>query len=314
MHLDWMKNSMGVAVHWTSQSVCMDGAHLSYQDAVEQFDVDRFISDVVQSGADHCLLTLTHAKQYLAFPNEPLERLLPGRTTQRDLIGEIADGLHRAGVRFITYYNHSCNNGDDVEWKEACGYAAGCSGDLDAFARNICDIVAFTAKRYGPKLDGWWFDSGYSVDPRGPHNTISCDMEGWQFPWAQLIEAAKRGNDTRAVCINAGIGSNFLYWPQQDYYAGETVELDEDFTPAQMPGIIGHRWITIDNPNWIFGMKAAERGFSQPRFTTEDVARFVADNLANERMTTFNMEIDQRGVINPKSLEQFAQVKASVRK
>ena len=32
---------------------------------------------------------------------EPLEKLLPGRTTQRDLIGEIADGLTGAGVKFM---------------------------------------------------------------------------------------------------------------------------------------------------------------------------------------------------------------------
>lgn len=310
MGADWMKNSVGVAFHWTSKSVCTDGTHLPYREAVESFDAERFAADVVQCGADHCLFTLTHAEQYMAFPNEPLERILPGRSVQRDLIGEIADGLQRAGVRFLVYYNHSCNDDDDVAWKNACGYAAGRGGDLDAFARNICDIVSFTAKRYGKKIDGWWFDSAYSVDPSGPYNTVSCDMDGWQFPWTQLIGAAKCANDACAVCINAGVGSNFLYDPHQDYYAGEAVELDEAFTPAKAPGIIGHRFTTIDDTNWVFSARVVKNGFAPPRFATEDVVRFVKDNLANERMTTFNMEIDQRGVINPQALAQFAQVKA----
>lgn len=308
MCFDWMKNSMGIGFHWTSQSVCTDGRHLSYQEAVDQFDVNRFISDIVRCGAGHCLITLTHAEQYLAFPNEPLERLLPGRTAQRDLIGEIADGLHEAGVRFIAYYNHSCNELDDPLWEIASGYKAGVGGDLDAFARNICDIVAFTARRYGERLDGWWFDSGYSVDPHGPHNTISCDMGDWQFPWDQLLRAARSGNEHCAVCINAGIGSNFLYWPDQNYYPGETVALDQPFTPEEAPGIISHRFTTIDNTGWVF--EDASQGFADPRFCDEAVARFVADNRAHQRMTTFNMEIDQRGVINPKSLSQFSRIRA----
>ena len=287
---------------------------MPYQQAVENFDVDRFVSSVVEAGADHCLFTLTHAKQYLAFPNEPLEKLLPGRTTQRDLIGEIADGLTAAGVRFLTYYNHSCNGADDVEWKEACGYAAGINGSLDVFAQNILDIVSFTAKRYGEKLSGWWFDSSYSVDPKGPSNTVSCDMGNWQFPWDRLNQAAKSGHADCAVCFNAGIGSNFLYSPHQDYYAGETVDIYKDFTPDEVPGIIGHRWTTIDSTAWVFTQKAAARGFADMRYPTDELVAFVSHNLAHDRMSTFNMEVDQTGVINPKALQQFSQIISSVKR
>jgi len=313
MSLEWMKSSVGVAVHWTSHSVRVDGTHLPYREAVEAFDVGRFIDSVVGTGAGHCLFTLTHAEQYLVFPNEPLERLLPGRTTQRDLIGEIAEGLNAAGVRFLTYYNHSCNGEDDVIWKRACGYADGKNGDLDAFAQNICDIVSFTAKRYGEKLSGWWFDSSYSVDPKGPHNTISCDMGDWQFPWDKLYSAAKSGNANCAVALNAGIGSNFMYSPHQDFYAGETVDIHERFTPDEVPGMIGHRWTTIDSTEWVFGKRAAVRGFADMRYPTDEVIRFVEENLTNGRMSTFNMEVDQTGVINPKALRQFSEITAAVK-
>ena len=107
MSYEWMKNSVGLAVHWTSRSARVDGTRLPYAEAVEAFDADRFVPSVVQSGADHCLFTLTHADQYLAFPNEPLKKLLPGRTTRRDLIGEIADGLTGAGVKFMTSHEKS---------------------------------------------------------------------------------------------------------------------------------------------------------------------------------------------------------------
>lgn len=313
MSFEWMKKSVGVAFHWTSESACVDGTHLPYQEAVERFDVNRFVADVAGVGAGHCLLTLTHAEQYMAFPNKPLERLLPGRTAGRDLIGEIADGLNAAGVRFLAYYNHSCNEQDDPVWERASGYSKGIDGDMDVFAQNILDIVSFTSRRYTGKISGWWFDSAYSVDPKGPHNTISCRIGDWQFPWEGLYRAAKSGNPDSAVSINAGVGTNFLYSPFQDFYAGETVDIHQTFTPEEVPGMIGHRWTTIENTKWVFDVASARQGFADPRFPLEEVAAFTADNLARGRMTTFNMEIDQLGVINPKSLDQFSRIISAVR-
>ncbi|MGI6173782.1 MAG: alpha-L-fucosidase [Christensenellales bacterium] len=307
---EWMGASVGVSFHWTSAVAARDGRDASYQDAVNAFAAEGFADRLRECGARHCILTLTHAEQYLAFPCEILEKLLPGRTCKRDLIGEIAQALSERDIRFIAYYNHSCNGDDDPTWKRACGYAAGKDGDLDAFARNICCIVECIAKRYGEKLDGWWFDSAYSVDSRGPHNTISCDMGDWNFPWQDLIAAAKSGNAGTAVAINPGIGSRFLYAPNQDYYAGESVRIDEPFSPEALPGIVDHRWICMDNPAWAYCKPGAP--FADPRFGVEEVTAFVRKNLLNGRMTTFNMEIDRFGEINPKSLAQFASIPKTI--
>lgn len=308
---EWMKHSVGVSFHWTTHTTGTDGSSGPYEDAVNGFDVDRFVSALRDAGVGHCIFTLAHAKQYLAFRNEPLEALLPGRTTERDLIGELTDGLSAAGIRFIAYYNHSCNGNDDTEWKDACGYSAGIRGNLDRFAENICDIVSFTARRYGEKLAGWWFDSAYSVDPRGPHNSISCEMGDWRFPWDKLVDAAKAGYADCAVTVNSGIGCGFLYTPRQEFYAGETVRLDEAFPPVPDNGMCDHRWICIDNANWVFG-GTAPHAFSDPRFENEAVLAFVRENLAKGRMTTFNMEIDRSGRINPKALAQFAYIKGNL--
>ena len=86
---DWMKRSVGVSFHWTTHSVNTDGTALPFAGAVGAFDVDRFVRSLKKIGAGHVIFTLTHAEQYLAFPNETLESVLPGRTTKRDLIGEI---------------------------------------------------------------------------------------------------------------------------------------------------------------------------------------------------------------------------------
>lgn len=307
----WMETSVGVSFHWTSCSVEQDGTKGTYREMIERFDVPRFVEKLKNAGADHLILTLTHAEQYLALPCTPLEELLPGRTTQRDLIGELTDALGEAGIRFIAYYNHSCNGLDDVVWKDACGYSAGIGGDLDKFADNICSIVEFIARRYGRKLAGWWFDSCYSLDGQGHSHAITCDMGDWLFPWTKYIRAAKAGYADCAVTLNAGVGHRYLYWPEQDYYAGESVELDQEFPPYPDNGMVDHRWICIDNPQWVYHADGSGE-FCDPRFTDEEVAAFVRANLAARRMTTFNMEIDRSGNINEKALRQFEKVRNSL--
>ena len=298
-NVEWMKGNFGVSVHWTPHSVLLDGTCLPFEEATNGFDVEKFAETLASINAGHCILTVTHALQQIAMPHPLLDSILPGRTTKRDLIGELIEALDKRGIRFIAYYNHSCNNNDDVEWKKACGYADGIHGNLDHFAENICGIVSFIAKRYGTGLAGWWFDSSYSVDPHGPHNTITCDMGDWRFPWQALCDAAKSGNPDCAVTFNAGIGSRFLYADCQDYYAGETVNFDEPFTPDALPDICDHRWICADDTAWMLEKMNYKNGFAPLRLPTEELIAFRDKHLAEKRMVTFNFQIDQLGHINP---------------
>ena len=112
-------------------------ADLAEKPAGEGGDAFAYAETLAAVGARHCIFTLTHAKQYLPFPLAELDRILPGRTAGRDLVGDLVRELHARGIRFIAYYNHSCNGNDDVEWKRACGYAAGVAGNLDRFAEPL---------------------------------------------------------------------------------------------------------------------------------------------------------------------------------
>ncbi len=295
----WMRGNFGISVHWTSQSVRLDGTRLPYEAAVNAFDPETFAESLAAVGARHCIFTLTHAEEYLALPHPLLEKLLPGRTTRRDLIGELIAALDRRGIRFIAYYNHSCNQHGDAAWEKACGYADGIHGNLDRFAENICGIVEFIAKRYGTGLAGWWFDSSYSVDPRGPSNTVSCDMGDWQFPWRRLCDAAKAGYRDCAVTFNSGLGRSFLYTEYQDYYAGECGKLDQVFVPEVRADLCDHRWICADSPKWVFSAGVQPEGFVPLRFPAADLRAFRDRHLAEGRMVTFNILIDQSGQLNP---------------
>ena len=236
-----------------------------------------------------------------------LDRILPGRTANRDLVADLIEALSTRGIRFIAYYNHSCNGSDDLEWKKACGYAAGrAGGGLDRFAANICGIVGAISQRYGDGIDGWWFDSGYSVDPRGPLNTVTCDMGDWRFPWGALADAAQSGNRDAALAFNSGVGRNFTYTDRFTYYAGEAVERDEPFGPPPLPEKQDHRWICLDSRGWVFSKPQPETGFEVPsRFTDDALSAYMREHVAAGRMVTFNILVDADGRINPAPLAQL---------
>ena len=140
--ISWMKGSFGISSHYTQGLVKnRSNGKITYQEAIKELSVEKIVDNLCQLGCTHYIFTLTHGKQYLPFPCEALDRLLPGRTCERDFLGELIRALKEKGIRFIAYYNHSCNENADVEWKEACGYAKGGLESLDKFADNINNMI-----------------------------------------------------------------------------------------------------------------------------------------------------------------------------
>ena len=117
MDTSWMKGSVGISSHWTFDTLGLNGTRVEYGEKVAIFDARAYAETLASAGARHCIFTLTHAKQYLPFPLAELDRILPGRTAGRDLVGDLVREFHARGIRFIAYYNHSCNGNDDVEWR-----------------------------------------------------------------------------------------------------------------------------------------------------------------------------------------------------
>ncbi len=297
---DWFAGSIGISVHWTSHSKPLSGKAQTFQNAVEEFDLDGFMRQIKKSGAKHLIFTTTHAEHKLPAPHPVIDYLQAGRTCGRDLLGEIAQRLKQEGVRLILYYNHACNGDDDAAWKKACGYL---DAPLDLFAARILQIVECLSRRYGDLVSGWWFDSSYSVDPRGPHNSITTEIGDWQFPWDGLSAAAKSGNPQSIVCFNSGVDVDFLYSTHQDYYAGETTSLRMRPQGRYIHGLQLHQWFCLDNRNWVHTQENTP--FVGPAYTDEQVQNFTRQITCAGGAVTYNMEIAQTGLINPSAIEQM---------
>ncbi len=295
----WFANCRyGISFHWTAQTSPRQGAALPFRQAVANFKLAGFLDSVQESGADYVIFTATHALHTLPCPNDITESILPGRSCERDLIGEIADGLGKMGKHLIVYYNHSCNGNDDPDWQHAVGYH---DPDKRRFVNNLCAIVSSMGQRYGTRLKGWWFDSSYSLDPRGPINSVSTDMTGFQFPWEQWAQAAKTGFPDRLVTFNSGISEPFLYTRHQDYWAGEMVNLNDPPTSRLAPnGLQWHGWTCLDDRDWVWNSrKPAE---PPPFYNYHVLSSFLKQCAANHAPMTFNVAISQEGIVSAKAV------------
>lgn len=306
---DWLaKCRFGVGVHWTAQTVPRRGPPKPFQKAVDAFDLEEFVKTLEYIGADYLLFTATHALQMLPAPHPVIDRILPGRTCERDLIQELADALAAKGRRLLVYYNHSCNHKNDPEWERAVGYHA---RDKHRLTESLLHIVGHMGQRYRDKVKAWWFDSAYSLDPRGPHNSVTTDMSGFQFPWEKLTEAAKLGYPGRLVTYNAGVAQTFLYTTHQDYWAGEMVNLDGPPKRRRLDnGLQWFGWTCLDDRRWVH--RKVDTPIPRPLYPDERVIDFVRACNRKQAPMTFNVGIYQEGTMAPSSVEQLHRLRTAL--
>jgi hypothetical protein len=301
---EWLSEcGYGVAFHWTAHTIPERGSPLPFPQAVEKFQLESFLTSVKESGAGYVIFTATHALHRPPCPNPVIDALLPGRTCERDLIGEIADGLEKMGKHLIVYYNHSCNHKEDLEWEHAIGYHG---TDKSRFTQNFCDIIEWMGKKYGSKIKGWWYDSCWALDPRGPLDDVTTDLQGYQFPWEKLTKASKQGYSDRLVTYNPGLNESFLLTDHQDYWAGEmdSLKIVPHNKIHHLNGLPWHGWMCLDNKDWVHG-KVNTR-LAVPQFERQAVLDYLKSCIRYRAPVCFNLDIVQNGTVSPHSVNMLS--------
>jgi len=216
---DWMaKGTYGLMVHYL---IAPAGAKPAARTAnlnqvVDAFDLDCFMQQFAESGADWLIFTIGQCTGYYCSPNEFLDRAAPGHTAQRDLILEIARRVKALSKRFIAYIPliPGTAHADLVQ-------AFAWSDDPDKhpeFLGRYQEFIRDYSLKLGLLCAGWWFDGAYDYYHHG------------RWDWARWGAAARAGNPDAIVAYNDGafcVGREKPVTPLQDYHAGE-VHLIED--------------------------------------------------------------------------------------
>ncbi len=209
----WMaQGSFGVMTHYLIKPAGETPAERTadLNRIVDQFDVDFFVNQVAETGADWLIFTLGQGTGYLSSRHELIDGLEEGYTPRRDLIPEISRRLHERGKRLIIY-TPGAHTPADPTVKRLLGLGT------DGYAERHNEFIRAYALKLGPLCDGWWFDS--------------CGRQD-EAAWNREMDACRAGNPQAVVAFSgaefcASGGQLQPLCPWEDYHAGE-IHLLED--------------------------------------------------------------------------------------
>ncbi len=216
----WMpQGTYGVMTHYllTPKGATEEEKTADLNRTVDRFDIDHFIAQFQETGADWLIFTLGQCTGYLCSPNPVLDAKAPGRTPHRDLALEIARRLEPLGKRLIFYL--------PSEQAADPAIRAALSSGGDDFTQQYFEFLRQYSLKFGRLHHGWWFDSC------GPHPDEY---------WHKYLAAVRAGNPDAAIAFS---GAEFCCGGPinpvcrlADYHAGEIHLLENgqirrDFLP-----------------------------------------------------------------------------------
>jgi hypothetical protein len=216
----WMaRGSFGVMTHYLfkpeGDTPAQRTANLNK--TVARFDVDNYVRQIEETGADWVIFTLGQTTGYLCSPNAYLDARAPGHTPRRDIVMELAQKLHQKGKRLILYIPSEQNAEEFIQG--ALEY------DKPGHAERYFEFLREYAVKFGKLVSGWWFDS--------------CSPHPDEY-WQAWLTALRAGNPDTAVafsgaefCCGGPVGP---ICKLEDYHAGEIHLLEDgkirrDFLP-----------------------------------------------------------------------------------
>jgi hypothetical protein len=300
---DWLvADKYGLMCHWTSETKPTIGPPKRYQEAVRDFDVERFADMVHDMGTRHLIFTTSHAGFYFPGPNEIIDSILKGRTCDRDLIGDLADALQKREIKLLVYYHPGH---DDTEWWSKTHF----DENKTEFFRQWCSIIRSIGLRYSSRIAGFWFDDAtFTYYP-------------FNAPWQEMTQAAKAGNPKRLVIYNSWILPRVTEF--YEVYAGENV-FSEDvirgfgylpvggsgkFIGGPQKGLQGHITTFLEG-DW--GHFKLNTPIGPPRYSAEVMIAKIRDSMSRRNVPSFDVEVYQDGQVSPETLALFRKIRTAI--
>lgn len=298
---DWFADAgYGMWFHFLDLTTPRHGPPAPYEQAVNALDVNKMAAMVAECGAAYLILTVNHGHPTCPAPIKAWEKLHPGWTTRRDLIGELADALGKHGIRLMLYMN--CPGLGSLEQQ------AGTALDLPAFseeeyANQLIDVFREFGARYGTRLAGYWFDSWFQTGESYPN-----------LPYEAIAAAIKTGFPDRMVALNYWSFPIETEW--QDFWSGELTDLPLKPFGARYirrgagKGLQAHAAIRFDAP-WFHITQ--DKPMEPPRYTAAELAAYIRTCQRDRAPVTLGVGIYQDGTIGDQSLPVLRQLRKLIR-
>lgn len=308
----WLSEAgFGLAVHWTSFTLPENPTDADFKkpyekriadyiEAVENFDLDGFVSQIAETGARFLIFTLAHADMVLPFPLPALDEIVKGHTARRDLIAELSAALSKHGIKLILYFNP--DGPCDADWKSTVRFA----DDPKFHAECVYKVVKAISDKYGKKISGWWIDDCYDTHVL----TVANRGLGHRYDYKRFGEVLRSGNPDAILAFN--FSGAVCEWQSElgvgvaDYQAGEENWLHRS-PNGRFSGEGGTQWFGF---SWMDDFWVHDKpGVPTPRFSDDEVLAYVKRVKQNGGAFCYGTAIYKEGRISAPAMRQLEYLK-----
>jgi hypothetical protein len=297
----WMQQARwGVMNHyladWIARNEKMEMNVEVWNKIIDRFDVEGLAKQIESVGAGYYLITIGQNSGYYLAPNAMYDSYVgirPSKCSQRDLVTDLYQALHKRGIKLMVYLPSAAPAGDRVA-VNALQWERGAYRNRE-FQLKWEKVIREWSVRWGNKVSGWWFDGCYWP------NSMYRYPEPPNF--GSFAAAARAGNPASVVAFNPGVYNRLRsLTPHEDYIAGEINDPDavdvrrdvngkHDGVQVHVLSYLGQRW-----------------GTGEPRFSTEDVVKYSRERTRNGCILTWDVPIQSNGLMSQPFMEQLTAV------
>jgi hypothetical protein len=299
----WLADAQyGLMFQWGEWGYPEHGEAKPWPKMIDDFNVVKFAEMVQSTGAGYVIWSATWRTYYFPAPIQAIERIMPGRTSKRDLIGELAEALNRRGIKLMLYYH--CGYGDR-EW-QTHNFGTNDADQIgtDAlFRKNWISIMTEVGERYGSRLAGMFIDEGWYPSPfEEQDRALKVGYPGrivsfndWVRPRLTDFQDVEFGEAFNG--LNNGAGKLF---PDGPPVGGDGV-----YVEGPHKGLQAHGMFILDGagygPEW--GIWRPDTSIAKPKFTSEQIVNMAKYAKAHRVALSFNLLMYEDGTVSPASLD-----------
>ncbi len=290
---DWFqKAGWGVFTHYLADTVA-EGEKTTparWNQLVDAFDVNGLAGQLESVGAKYYFITLGQNSGHYIAPNAAYDRftgIRPSKCATRDLVSDLAKALAAKGIRLFVYLPAGAPDRDPAAMR-ALEWRLGPYPNRE-FQSRWEQVIAEWSRRWGNKVNGWWFDGCYWP------NIMYRSATPPNF--ASFAAAARAGNPKSIVAFNRGVIYPILSMTEQeDYTAGEINEPDRVRCSGRWVDGVQFHMLSYLGKNW---------GHAPLRFQSSQVVDWTRRINEKGGVVTWDVPIQANGRIPQEFIDQL---------
>ena len=325
------------------------GITTSWEECVNDFDVNAFAENVYKTGAGYVIFTLCQVRANICAPSERFEEITDrgcvGACSKRDLPMELGIALKRYGIDLYLYFTGDGPHGDEIASKAFGTLKHTNERVTEEFVCKWASVMRELSVRYGRLVKGWWLDGcfdyiGYNdellkyyrdaavegnpdslisfnngvvrLDMSDPQVIALSDGEAQMDKAINVINSkAIHGDETaKALLLRYDTPKKYRYSIHDDFTAGEATYFDEIPTVGTVDGCLWHV-MSFLGQSYCMPLCGILCGWAAPgsRYSAAYIKKYTQEVNDAGGVVSFDVCVDRYGAIDKEQLAVLSHIK-----